>query len=185
MMKLVHNLKYLDFALVFMAFLAACSSPTPQIIEVTREVPSTVVVTEIITQVVTPEPSPTPSPTIPPPTATSAPAQSLAPTSSIPVYQPIEDCPGSLVAVGVYVRVSTIGGSNAIRSTPNLASAAIIGYALPGEPLHIIGGPVCSYGWLVWMVETSYGLQGWTPETDGKEWWLTPVAFDSIEWGVP
>ena len=111
-----------------------------------------------------------------------APTSNLVPTSEFPAYTPLEDCPVSIVNKGVFVRVSEIGGSNAIRSTYNVASAAIIGYALPGEILHVIGGPVCSYGWLVWMVETQYELQGWTPETDGEDWWLIPVDSSTIEW---
>lgn len=146
--------------------LFACSSPTPQIIEVTRQVPVTVVATQIITQIVTPEPTATPEPTL-----TSTPP----PTASSPAYVPLENCPVSFLRRGFHVMVSYDGGSNAIRPSPDLSSAAIIGYALPGEVLKIIGGPICNYGWLVWQVETQYGLQGWTPETDGNDYWLIAV----------
>ena len=148
--------------------LTACSSPTPQIIEVTRQIPMTIVVTQVVTQVITPESTPTPEPTAtntPPPTA-----------SSLPAYTPLEDCPVSFVRRGFHVMISYDGGSNAIRPSPDLTSAAIIGYAIPGEVIRIIGGPVCNYGWLVWQVETQYGLQGWTPETDGTNYWFIPVS---------
>jgi hypothetical protein len=154
--------------LVIIIGLTACSSPTPQIIEVTRQIPMTIVVTQVVTQVITPESTPTPEPTAtstPPPTA-----------NAISAYTPLENCPASFVRRGFHVMISYDGGSNAIRPSPDLTSAAIIGYAIPGEVIKIIGGPVCNYGWLVWQVETQYGLQGWTPETDGENYWFIPVS---------
>jgi hypothetical protein len=154
--------------LVIILALTACSSPTPQIIEVTRQVPMTIVVTQVITQVITPEFTPTSEPTAtstPPPTATG-----------LSAYTPLENCPPSFVRKGFHVMISYDGGSNAIRPTPDLTSAAILGYAIPGEVIKIIGGPICNYGWLVWQIETQYGLQGWTPETDGTNYWFIPVS---------
>jgi hypothetical protein len=159
---------YVALGLLIVFGLYACGSPTPQIIEVTRQVQSTVVVTQVITQIVTPEYTPTPEPT---PTFTPPPTQ-----NSLPAYTPLENCPASFLRRGFHVMVSYDGGSNAIRPSPDLTSAAIIGYAIPGEVIKIIGGPVCNYGWLVWQVETQYGLQGWTPETDGTDYWLIPVV---------
>jgi hypothetical protein len=143
----------------------ACSSPTPMIIEITREVPITQIATQIVTQIVTAIPTPTPITTPTPKPVVQKP----------PAYVPLENCPASYLRPGFHVMVSTIGGSNAIRPSPDLTGATITGYALPGEVLLIIGGPVCNYGWLVWQVETQYGLQGWTPETNGKDYWLIPV----------
>jgi hypothetical protein len=164
------NLKFLKSitlpSLLVLLGLFACSAPTPQIIEVTRQIPVTIVVTQVITQIVTPEATPTPEPTLTP---------TKPPTQSLPAYVPLENCPVSFVRRGFHVMVSYDGGSNAIRPSPDLTSAAIIGYALPGEVLKIIGGPICNYGWLVWQVETQYGLQGWTPETNGTDYWLIPV----------
>ncbi len=170
--------------------LSSCSAATPQVIEVTREVPQTVVVTQVITQVVTPEPSPTPTETpiaviyptytptsLPlPPTPNPGQVQTLK-KQGYYVYYPLEGCGPSIVRVSFHVYVSMDGGKNAIRSSPDISSAHnIIGYALPGEHLKVISGPVCSWGWLMWMVETDYGLIGWTPESDGKSFWLIPMT---------
>lgn len=170
-------------------FVASCAAPTPQVIEVTREVPQTVVVTQVITQVVILEPSPTPTDTPAPivyPTSTPT-SLPLPPTPNpgqvqalkqqgFYVYYPVEGCGPSIVRPSFHVYVSMDGGKNAIRSSPDISSAHnIIGYALPGEHLKVISGPVCSWGWLMWLVETDYGLTGWTPESDGKSFWLIPM----------
>lgn len=170
--------------------LASCASPTPQIVEVTREVPQTIVVTQVITQVVTPEPSLTPTATqTPVPVAVLQPTPTFLPTqptltfgevnslkkSGYYVYYPVEGCGPSIVRPSFDVYVSMKGGKNAIRSSTDISSPHnIIGYALPGEHLKVISGPVCSWGWLMWMVETDYGLTGWTPESDGTSFWLIP-----------
>jgi hypothetical protein len=41
--------------------------------------------------------------------------------------------------------------------------------------MKLVNGPKCSWGWLIWEVETDTGYRGWTPESDGKEFWLVPV----------
>ena len=165
-MKITKNRKIFGL-LSILTLLAtfACSSPTPMIIEITREVPVTVIVTQIVTQIVTAVPTPTPIST---PTAKPV-------AQKPPAYVPVKNCPSSYLRVGFHVMVSPVGGSNAIRPYPDLTGATVAGYALPGEVLLVIGGPVCNYGWLVWQVETQYGLQGWTPETNGKDYWLIPV----------
>lgn len=188
-MKKNHPIQIFSLMIVSF-FLASCSAATPQVIEVTREVPQTVVVTQVITQVVTPEPSPTPTETpvavvyptwtptsLPlPPTPNPGQVQSLK-QKGFYVYYPVEGCGPSIVRVSFHVYVSMDGGKNAIRSSPDISSAHnIIGYALPGEHLKVISGPVCSWGWLMWMVETDYGLTGWTPESDGKSFWLIPMS---------
>lgn len=186
--------KYAIFSIllvgVVLFLLPACSAATPQVIEVTREVPQTVVVTQLITQVVAVEPSPTPTDTPPPivyptftptslplpPTPNPGQVQSLK-QQGFYVYYPLEGCGPSIVRVSFNVYVSMDGGKNAIRSNPDISSPHnIIGYALPGEHLKVISGPVCSWGWLMWMVETDYGLTGWTPESDGKSFWLIPMV---------
>ncbi len=189
-------MKQKHYSTLFLIFLlsgiilAACASPTPQIVEVTREVPQTIVVTQVITQVVTPEPSFTPTSTQTPipilviqSTPTSLPTQptmTYGETNKLKqfgyaVYYPIEGCGASIVRPSFDVYVSAQGGKNAIRSTSDISSPHnIIGYALPGEHLKVVSGPVCSWGWLMWMVETDYGLTGWTPESDGSTFWLIP-----------
>ncbi len=176
--------------LVFSIFINACASPTPMIVEVTREIPQTIMVTQIVTQMVTPEPSVTPSPTstsalvsVVVPTITSLPTQSIdfgdamaLKKSGYYVYYPVEGCGPSIVKRGFRVYVSYDGGKNAIRSNTDIASAGnIIGYALPGEYMKVIGGPACVWGWLLWLVQMEgYDLEGWTPESDGKSFWLVP-----------
>lgn len=66
-------------------------------------------------------------------------------------------------------------GRNSIRSTADThPTNNKIGSAEPGELIYVIDGPVCNYGWLLWKVRTATGLEGWTPETDGKHFWLEP-----------
>jgi hypothetical protein len=65
-----------DVFFIFLFFLTSCSSPTPQIIEITRIVPQTVVVTQLVEVIITATPIPassTPTPTTPP-TMTPTPA---------------------------------------------------------------------------------------------------------------
>lgn len=93
-----------------------------------------------------------------------------------PIYSPIQNCASSRLYVGDRVYVSFGGGANAIRNTPDThPSNNKIGKAEEGEGLTIIGGPVCNWGWILWKVQTDKGLTGWTPESDGNEFWLLPV----------
>ena len=109
---------------------------------------------------------------------------------------PLKDCACSNVKLGDYVKVSN-SGTNALRSDPDLhPSDNIIYRAQPGTNLQIIGGPYCSYGWLVWKVRTDTGLEGFTPESNGSKWWLIPDEsrnknsifqwyFPSQQWATP
>jgi len=147
--------------------LAACSS-APQTVEVTRIVPQTVVVTQLATVIVTNILETTPNPT-----ATQAPTATSA--FAFNVYFPIPGCPASRLRVGDLAYVSYDGGRNAIRDTPSTAPGDnVIGYADPGEQMVIIDGPVCDYSWLVWKVRLGDGMEGWTPEGNGDEYWLIP-----------
>jgi hypothetical protein len=68
------------------------------------------------------------------------------------------------------------GGRNAIRSEPDTQpSNNIIASAYPGDELKIIGGPECNYGYILWKVRMDNGVTGWTPESDGREFWLIPI----------
>lgn len=91
-------------------------------------------------------------------------------------YFPLADCASSRLFVGDYVYVSYGGTPNGIRSDPDVHPADnIIGKAEQGEGMTIVGGPSCSYGWILWEVVTDNQLHGWTPESDGEEFWLVPV----------
>lgn len=89
-------------------------------------------------------------------------------------YCPLRDCACSYLSVGDYVTVSN-SGPNSIRSDPDLHPSDNIIYRAPvGSGMQIIDGPMCSYGWLVWKVRTDDGIVGYTPESNGKAWWLIP-----------
>jgi len=68
------------------------------------------------------------------------------------------------------------GGSNGIRYGGDLTEETVFAYAQPGDVLEIVDGPFCSHGWIVWYVRTGDGQTGYTPEGDGSNYWLFPVA---------
>jgi len=93
----------------------------------------------------------------------------------IPTYFPLSGCNGSRLQVGGWAYIAFGGGRNAIRSQPDVGDKNNkIGFAEEGEVVNIIGGPICSYNWVVWEVQTSQGVRGWTPEGDEREFWLVP-----------
>jgi hypothetical protein len=155
--------------------LAACSGAPPATVIVT---PPVVIITQVVTQIIAPTPIPvTPTAEI---KATDTPVPPTAkPTFdplSAPIYYPLGDCVASRLHVGDIAMVSLVGGANGIRYGRNIAEDAIAGYAQPGAKLEIVNGPWCSQGWLVWLVRTSDGLVGYTPEGNGNEYWLFPTA---------
>jgi len=96
------------------------------------------------------------------------------PSDSKGKYCPLRDCACSYLRVGDFVKVSD-SGPNAIRSDPDLHPADNIIYRAPsGSGMQIIEGPFCSWGWLVWKVRTDNGVEGYTPESNGKQRWLIP-----------
>jgi len=109
------------------------------------------------------------------PTKTSAPKKTITPTFE--AYRPISNCAASRLHVGDSAYIDFNEGRNAIRSSPDThPSDNKIGFAEVGEVLWLVGGPECNYGWLLWEVRTIYGVQGWTPETDGSKFFLVPIA---------
>ena len=111
-------------------------------------------------------------------TATSAPT--LTPTwdaLSAPIYYPLPDCVASRLYVGDQAYVSLLGGANAIRSSPDVhAEENIFYYAQPGAKLQIVAGPYCDLNHIIWLIETSDGVRGFTPEGNGSTYWLFPVG---------
>jgi serine/threonine protein kinase len=92
-----------------------------------------------------------------------------------PPYQPIPGCASSHIHLKDWVLITYGGGRNSLRSTPDThPKDNKIGVIEPGELIYVIEGPVCNYGWLLWKVKTATGLEGWTPETDGKGFFLEP-----------
>lgn len=97
-------------------------------------------------------------------------------TSTRSIYFPLKDCAPSRLRVGDQAYIPLGGGSNGIRKTADVHPRDnIIGKAVEGEGIKIIGGPECSYGWILWKVSTDGGLIGWTPESNGKEFWISPI----------
>lgn len=161
---------FLCLIFIILIIITGCTTPTPMVVIVTQNVPQTVIVTQLVTVEVTPVISPTP-------------ALQITPTSTTGVgefeyYYPFtdSDCGLSIVHVGDRVYVSYGGSTNALRSTSdNRFPTNIIGYAIQGEILDVIDGPVCSYGLTMWKVRTSYNVTGWTAEGNGTEYWLIPT----------
>lgn len=157
--------------LVFIAIIitTACTTPTPAVVVITQNVPQTVIVTQLVTVEVTPIPSITTVPQITPTNSSGV--------ADFDFYYPFpdSDCGLSIVHVGDSVYVNYGGTTNALRKTPdNRFPTNIIGYAIQGESLDVVDGPVCSYGLVMWKVKTSYDVYGWTPEGNGTDFWLIP-----------
>ena len=170
--------KKLGYLLIWVSlFLSsiACKIEAPKIIweETYTVTPDVQIRTQVITQIVTPSPLPTstPKPT-PTPQPTSTPTWD---PMSVPIYYPLADCVASRLHVGDKAMVSLVGGANGIRYGSDLRQDTIIAYADPGDTLSIIAGPWCSYGWLVWKVRTADGVDGFTPEGNGSEYWILPL----------
>jgi len=138
--------------------------------ELTTEFKPTLQATATIT--ITPAPSSTKSPTR---------TSSVYITPTPKVYNPIAGCASSHLHVGDSAFVSYVGGKNHVRTKPDTAPSNNILFDIyPGEVVQIIGGPECNYGWILWKIETTYLKSGWTPESDGNEFWLFPIATRSI-----
>lgn len=108
----------------------------------------------------------------PPPTSASTPVPEL--------YAPIAGCAASRIHKGDLVYVSVGGGRNGIRAEADVGADNITDYAEPGEALSVLSEPSCSLGWILWEVVSENGAQGWTPESDGVEFWLEPYNTSEI-----
>lgn len=165
---------YLPVISLFLLSLA-CRVEAPRLIlEDSPTPPPPAVITQVVTQMITPTPEPTSTP-IPTETPQKTPTPTYDPLSA-PIYYPLPNCAASRLHVGDKAMVSYVGGANAIRQSPDLHTGVIDYYAQPGEILNIVGGPECSYGWIVWLVETQSGYRGFTPEGNGDEYYLFPVG---------
>jgi hypothetical protein len=151
--------------------LAACgTSPRAE----ATATPQVIYVTQVVTQII--PPTPVPPTATPPPTETPLPPTPTFDPLSAPIYYPLADCVASRLHVGDRAMVSLQGGPNGIRYGRDLAEGTVIAEAQPGAILEIVNGPYCSRGWLVWFVRTSDGVEGFTPEGNGSEYWLLPTA---------
>jgi hypothetical protein len=151
--------------------LAACgTSPAAE----ATATPQVIYVTQVVTQII--PPTPVPPTATPPPTETPLPPTPTFDPLSAPIYYPLADCVASRLHVGDRAMVSLQGGPNGIRYGRDLAEGTVIAEAQPGAILEIVNGPYCSRGWIVWFVRTSDGVEGFTPEGNGNEYWLLPTA---------
>jgi hypothetical protein len=99
----------------------------------------------------------------------------ITPTAII--YNPLSGCAASQIHLGDSAFISYDTGRNFLREEPDTNPIDnIIGEIQPGEVVIIIDGPVCNYGWLLWKVQTSRNEMGWTPESNGSEFWVLPLT---------
>lgn len=162
--------------LVALGLLLALSACAPAPAAGPTATPAVIYVTQVITQIVpptlvpmTPTPPPTETPVPPTPTPTFDPL-------SAPIYYPLEGCVASRLHVGDRAMVSLDGGPNGIRYSRDLRDDTVFAYAQPGTIVDIVNGPWCTQGWMLWFVRTGDGAEGFTPEGNGNEYWLLPVA---------
>lgn len=100
----------------------------------------------------------------------------LITTNARQPYTPIADCAKSRIYTGDNVILDNTDYVT-IRSTPDThPTDNRIGRLEPGEIAHVVDGPICNYGWILWEIENSDGIHGWIPETNGQEFWL--IAID-------
>ncbi len=113
--------------------------------------------------------------------ATKTPAKSSSTPRSVTLYYPLSDCnAASRIHIGDWVVVNQASGGNYIREYADThPSDNIIDTAEVGESMIVLSGPVCNYGWLLWEVQTTNGVRGWTAETDGNAFWLDLLDEDS------
>jgi hypothetical protein len=101
------------------------------------------------------------TPPPPPPTPTPIPAAcSLAPRLT----------PGTSAFV-------IPGPANVIRSAPGIASnSAVIGQIPGGAFFYIVGGPQCGNDGRHWWQILYQGVNGWTAEGEGADYWVSPFV---------
>jgi hypothetical protein len=88
-------------------------------------------------------------------------------------YYPLDNCAASRLFSGMTISLTPGVDYVTLRSTPDIHTGDNkIGKLLPGNKAIILRGPDCSYGWIMWQIQTEEGMVGWVPETDGKEFWL-------------
>lgn len=102
-----------------------------------------------------------------------------------PLYYPLPNCHASHVHVGDWVMISLGGSANAVRNEASTVhKESIIGYAKQGELIQIIDGPVCDINksYLLWKVRTNTDdvVTGWTPETNGKDFYFTRLPSEKV-----
>jgi hypothetical protein len=91
-------------------------------------------------------------------------------------YVPFEGCFPTRLHKGDYVYITGDETRVGIRSYPDVHPGDnFIARTQGTELVNIVGGPYCSYEWVMWKVVTSSGSYGWIPESDGDSFWLSPI----------
>jgi serine/threonine protein kinase len=120
-------------------------------------------------------------------TSTSIPTNTPKPDPG--TYYPIPGCAASRLHIGEWVKIEAGIDYVTIRSFPDTSPSDNRIGRLEGNTIaEIIGGPECSYGWILWKVQTEGSLVGWIPESDGKEFWLRKtqgLSSTSIPYSSP
>lgn len=102
-----------------------------------------------------------------------------------PIYYPVGNCPGSRLHVGDSAYVPYGEGKISLRSEPvGKIGDTLIRKLDEGEVVHILGGPVCDLGLLLWEVRTVQDEFGWLPEGDSNNYWILPVNTEQVCTGL-
>jgi hypothetical protein len=106
-------------------------------------------------------------------TASSTPIPT-SPASSYPAATPPR------LTVGHKAHI-TPGTPNSLRESPTHTSK-LLGSLPGGAEIQVLASPVCD-GQLVWWQVSYQGHTGWTPESDGKTYFIVPEwTVDSLIW---
>jgi len=116
------------------------------------------------------------TPAITQPLATAIVTQTVSPGGTSGTAQACSGAPPSRLQVGGRAVVDTTRDiPNNVRTEASL-DGDVVGLAQPGEEVQILNSPpVCAAGFLWWRVRTAGGVEGWTAEGEGSEYWLRPL----------
>lgn len=85
----------------------------------------------------------------------------------------IPTCPQSLPALFVAGSTATLRddlGANNVRSAPS-RNATRLGTVAPNESAQVLLGPLCSEGFTWYYIRSASGLEGWSVQGDGREYY--------------
>ena len=117
------------------------------------------------------------------------PNQIATPTvTPFPTLEGGDICPGSPVPSRVNIGMTAVvepgGVANRIRSEASVGNGEIIGFMQPNETFQIIDGPTCDPDTQLrfWKVDYN-GIQGWTAEGEGEEYYIAPPEEEGDDSG--
>lgn len=147
------------------------AAPTPRLVAVSTPTSGYTAPTSMV--------NPTSLPPTGMPNPTAAPSVTPWFTSTPSVAGTWQACSDSYyfsrLHVGDNASVSTYPNlPNNVRDGPGTYYTKI-GQIMPGERLVILEGPGCAQNWVWWRIRSkTSGLEGWTAEGDGTNYWLVP-----------